>query len=109
MKDPSPTPQSIGSNPLTGSPPQSLAERSYFEIRNRMLKGELPVGMELTRRKLAESLKISVPPGRSRSVRGWKRFLAEAEKFKILLEFRKSLAGTIHAHAAAGRNTRSAA
>lgn len=40
----------------------SLAERAYLEIRNRILKGELPVGMALARRKLAEDLGISVPP-----------------------------------------------
>lgn len=40
----------------------SLAERAYLEIRNQILKGELPVGVALSRRKLAEELKISVPP-----------------------------------------------
>jgi GntR family transcriptional regulator, rspAB operon transcriptional repressor len=62
MKDPCPPPPPTGSNPSPGSSPQSFAERAYLEIRNRILKGELPVGMALTRRKLAESLKISVPP-----------------------------------------------
>ncbi|MEO5917724.1 MAG: GntR family transcriptional regulator [Luteolibacter sp.] len=40
----------------------SLAERAYLEIRNQILKGELPVGMALARRKLAAALDISVPP-----------------------------------------------
>lgn len=40
----------------------SLAESAYREIRNRILKGELPVGLALSRRKLADELKISVPP-----------------------------------------------
>ena len=40
----------------------SLAERAYLEIRNQILKGELPVGVALSRRKLAGQLNISVPP-----------------------------------------------
>jgi DNA-binding GntR family transcriptional regulator len=40
----------------------SLAERAYVEIRNRILKGDLPVGSTLSRRHLAAELKISVPP-----------------------------------------------
>ena len=40
----------------------SLAERAYLEIRNQILKGELPVGMALARRKLAAQLGVSVPP-----------------------------------------------
>ncbi len=40
----------------------SLAVRAYLEIRNQILKGELPVGMALARRKLAMALNISVPP-----------------------------------------------
>ena len=40
----------------------SLAVRAYLEIRNQILKGELPVGMALARRKLAAALNISVPP-----------------------------------------------
>jgi DNA-binding GntR family transcriptional regulator len=40
----------------------SLAERAYVEIRNRILKGDLPVGATLSRRHLAEELNISVPP-----------------------------------------------
>jgi len=40
----------------------SLAERAYVEIRNRILKGDLPVGRALSRRKLADDLNISVPP-----------------------------------------------
>ncbi|MES2660036.1 MAG: GntR family transcriptional regulator [Verrucomicrobiota bacterium] len=43
-------------------PIHSLSERAYLEIRNQILKGELPVGMALARRKLAEALHISVPP-----------------------------------------------
>ena len=40
----------------------SLAERAYVEIRNQILKGDLPVGMALARRKLAAELGVSVPP-----------------------------------------------
>jgi DNA-binding GntR family transcriptional regulator len=40
----------------------SLAVSAYTEIRNRILKGEFAVGMALSRRKLGEKLKISVPP-----------------------------------------------
>lgn len=40
----------------------SLAARAYLEIRNQILKGELPVGVALSRRKLATELNISVPP-----------------------------------------------
>ena len=40
----------------------SLAELAYLEIRKQILKGELPFGVALARRKLAEALKISVPP-----------------------------------------------
>jgi len=40
----------------------SLAAWAYTEIRNRILKGELAVGMALSRRNLAEKLKVSVPP-----------------------------------------------
>jgi DNA-binding GntR family transcriptional regulator len=36
--------------------------RAYLEIRNQILKGELPVGVALARRKLAAALNISVPP-----------------------------------------------
>jgi GntR family transcriptional regulator, rspAB operon transcriptional repressor len=41
---------------------RSLAVRAYLEIRDQILKGELPVGMALARRKLAAALDISVPP-----------------------------------------------
>lgn len=40
----------------------SLAERAYLEIRNNILKGDLPVGLVLSRRQLAAELRISVPP-----------------------------------------------
>jgi DNA-binding GntR family transcriptional regulator len=40
----------------------SLAEWAYLEIRDNILKGDLPVGAVLSRRKLAEELKISVLP-----------------------------------------------
>ena len=40
----------------------SLAERAYLEIRNQILKGELPVGMALARRKLAAGLGVSALP-----------------------------------------------
>jgi DNA-binding GntR family transcriptional regulator len=42
--------------------PRSLAARAYLEIRDRILKGDLPVGVALARRKLAAALGISVPP-----------------------------------------------
>ena len=59
------TPPAISSSPPAAAPPartHSLASRAYLEIRNQILKGELPVGMALSRRKLADELKISVPP-----------------------------------------------
>lgn len=40
----------------------SLAGRAYLEIRDKILKGDLPVGVALSRRKLADELNISVPP-----------------------------------------------
>ncbi len=40
----------------------SLAARAYLEIRDRILKGELPFGVALSRRKLAHELNISVLP-----------------------------------------------
>ena len=40
----------------------SLADRSYLEIKNKILKGDLPVGLVLSRRQLAAELAISVPP-----------------------------------------------
>jgi GntR family transcriptional regulator, rspAB operon transcriptional repressor len=47
----------------TGEPrAPSLAELAYTEIRNQILSGELPFGVAIARRKLAESLGISVPP-----------------------------------------------
>ena len=42
--------------------PPSLSERAYLEIRNQILRGDLRAGEALSRRKLAEELKISVPP-----------------------------------------------
>jgi DNA-binding GntR family transcriptional regulator len=41
---------------------QSQADRAYLEIRNSILKGNLPVGVALSRRRLAAELHISVPP-----------------------------------------------
>jgi len=40
----------------------SLAGRAYLEIRNKILRGDLPVGEALSRRQLAAELNISVPP-----------------------------------------------
>jgi DNA-binding GntR family transcriptional regulator len=40
----------------------SLAAKAYVAIRNKILKGDLPIGMALSRRQLAAELKISVPP-----------------------------------------------
>ncbi len=54
-------PKSV-SAPAAAERKHSLAERAYVEIRNQILKGELPVGMALARRKLAAALDISVPP-----------------------------------------------
>ena len=45
-----------------GAIPDSLAALAYREIRNQILRGDLPVGVSLSRRKLAGELKISVPP-----------------------------------------------
>jgi len=51
---------------VSSAPPaartHSLAERAYLEIRDNILKGDLPVGAVLSRRKLAEELNISVVP-----------------------------------------------
>lgn len=62
MKKKNPAPPPSGPDSSAGQATASLAERAYLEIRNRILKGELTVGVALTRRKLAEALKISVPP-----------------------------------------------
>jgi DNA-binding GntR family transcriptional regulator len=43
-------------------PAISLAVRAYLQIRNKILKGELPMGLALSRRQLAMELNISVPP-----------------------------------------------
>ena len=40
----------------------SLSARAYLEIRNKILKGDLPVSMALSRRQLARELAVSVPP-----------------------------------------------
>jgi DNA-binding GntR family transcriptional regulator len=40
----------------------SLSVRAYLEIRNKILKGDLPIGVALSRRQLATELNISVPP-----------------------------------------------
>jgi DNA-binding GntR family transcriptional regulator len=53
----------LASRPRNSSGPrQSQADRAYLEIRNSILKGNLPVGVALSRRKLASELHISVPP-----------------------------------------------
>lgn len=48
--------------PALAETPPSLAARAYLKIRNQILKGELPIGMALSRRQLATELAISVPP-----------------------------------------------
>lgn len=40
----------------------SLAARAYAEIRDRILRGDIPIGAVLSRRKLAQQLNISFPP-----------------------------------------------
>src|ERR1035437_7780624 len=40
----------------------SLARQAYLDIRDKILKGELSVGVVISRRKLATELNISVPP-----------------------------------------------
>lgn len=40
----------------------SLAEQAYLNIRDKILRGDLPVGVALSRRRLALELEISVPP-----------------------------------------------
>jgi len=40
----------------------SLAKQAYLDIRDKILKGELSVGVVISRRKLATELNISVPP-----------------------------------------------
>jgi GntR family transcriptional regulator, rspAB operon transcriptional repressor len=52
----------MGSSNPSGKGPASLSARAYLEIRNKILKGDLPVGVALSRRQLASELKISVPP-----------------------------------------------
>jgi len=47
---------------VTQREPASLSARAYVEIRNKILKGDLPIGMALSRRQLAMELSISVPP-----------------------------------------------
>jgi len=54
-------PASTKATPAPGRA-HSLAASAYREIRNRILKGDLPVGVALSRRQLADELKISVPP-----------------------------------------------
>ena len=49
-------------NGIDRSPKVSLGTRAYIEIRDRVLRGDLPVGVALSRRKLAQELNISVPP-----------------------------------------------
>ena len=46
----------------TQSEPISLSERAYHAIRDRVLKGELPIGAALSRRKLAVELGMSLLP-----------------------------------------------
>jgi len=46
----------------SGPPAQSQADRAYVQIRDSILKGTLPVGVALSRRKLAAELRVSVPP-----------------------------------------------
>lgn len=43
-------------------PPTLLSKRAYLDIRNKILKGELPIGKAISRRQLAEEFNISVPP-----------------------------------------------
>ena len=43
-------------------PTLSLANRAYQEIRDNILKGEFPVGIVLSRRKIAAELQMSFPP-----------------------------------------------
>lgn len=52
------TPPAKSAKPAT----LSFAERAYLEIRNKILRGDLPVNVSLSRRKLAGELNISVPP-----------------------------------------------
>lgn len=41
---------------------ESLADRAYLAIRERILRGDLPIGSPLSRRQLATNLKMSVLP-----------------------------------------------
>lgn len=54
--------QSAAANRPPDAEPPSLAARAYLAIRDKILKGELPIGMALSRRQLALELAISVPP-----------------------------------------------
>ncbi len=60
--DDGPTGTSTAFPPAPRQQASSLAARAYLEIRNQILKGDLPVGVALSRRKLAAELNISVPP-----------------------------------------------
>jgi len=55
-------PSHRSARPIASGDAASLAERAYLEIRDRILKGDLPVGEALSRRRLADALNISVPP-----------------------------------------------
>jgi DNA-binding GntR family transcriptional regulator len=48
--------------PATAAARLSLADRAYREIRDQILRGDLPADTALSRRKLAAGLGISVPP-----------------------------------------------
>jgi DNA-binding GntR family transcriptional regulator len=51
------------SRPRSAEPSRlSLAEHAYIVIRDRILKGEIPLGAELSRRKLAADLGLSLLP-----------------------------------------------
>jgi GntR family transcriptional regulator, rspAB operon transcriptional repressor len=51
------------SSPTHGAPPRvSLSERAYLVIRERILKGEIPLGAPLSRRKVAVELGMSLLP-----------------------------------------------
>lgn len=49
-------------SPISRRKTSSLAGRAYLQIREKILKGDLPIGDVISRRKLAGELNISVPP-----------------------------------------------
>ena len=52
----------IARTPKNGTPQPSLADRAYLLVLDQMLRGSLPLGSVLSRRKLAEQFNMSLVP-----------------------------------------------